>query len=926
MRRPPRLITMLSSATAATLIAGLALTAPAGAVADRAAPDRATPNSAAPDNAAPDNAAPDNAAAAGELTPPPRELTPRGDGFPLTPTVGLVRGAQADADAERVVRDTLALAGVTMIKTTDGTDPGTPVTVWLGDGAAALSELKVQPATGLGTEGYVLAAGADRQDRKHIVLDGVDTDGTFYAAQSLRQLVQPRPGTDRMPGVAIRDWPTLRYRGSIEGFYGTPWSHADRLDHVGYLGEHKMNTYEYAPKDDPYHRERWRDPYPADKLAELGELVTRANQNKVDFTFALSPGLDLCFTSESDFQALVAKFQAVYDLGGRSFNVPFDDIDYNSWHCDADRAKYGTGGGAAGRAQSEILNRVQREWVETKPDVAPLQMVPTEYYNTSATAYKQALREQLDSDVVVHWTGIGVIPRTITAAQAQQARQVFGHDILIWDNYPVNDYIAGRIPLADYSGRAPGIADHIAGIISNPMNQAAVSKVALYSFGEFGWHTAAYDEELSWHRALTERAGGDRRTLDALKVFADLNTYDTTLHPESAPQLAQRTAAFWQTWNRGDEATAIAGFMPHVRAIEQAPAQIRAGVTDPAFAAEAKSWLDATELWGAALRESLNLLDNVAVGNGQKAWTARQRIDALVAQAKAIRDTRLPHRNTYPRIGERVLDEFLAEAGRVHDRWLGIQPGRTAGTSLATYSDNVPARMIDGDLDTWFWSNGAPQTNDEIRVDLGGVRAIGDIAVLMGKSTSPNDYIHSGVLEWSANGSSWTELTRATTAEVRATAPAGTQARYVRYRALAPNPDFWLVVREFQVQVTDGSETTLTATGTPAPATGSSLARAVDGNLSSSYDAATAPVAGDALTVTLSGPRTLTGVTVLQRDGAAGTGQVEIRSGGTWRAAGSVSASYGAVNFAATTADAIRVLWSAGGTPPKVAEVIPRLG
>ena len=901
MRRRPRLIAALSSVALTAVVAA--------SLAGTAAADSGTQGAAAP---------------ADEVTPPPRELTHRADGFPLTPTVGLVRGTNTDPDAERVVRDTLTRAGVHTIKATEGADPRTDVTVWLGEGTAALGELKVASATGLSAEGYVLAAGTGRQDRKHIVLDGVDADGTFYAAQTLRQLVQPRAGTDRIPGVAIRDWPTLRYRGSIEGFYGTPWSHTDRLDHVDYLGAHKMNTYEYAPKDDPYHREQWREPYPPDKLAQLGELVTRANQNKVDFTFALSPGLDLCFTSESDFQALIAKFQAVYDLGGRSFNVPFDDIDYNTWHCAADREKYGTGGGAAGRAQSEILNRVQREWVETKPDVAPLQMVPTEYYNTSATAYKQALREQLDSDVVVHWTGIGVIPRTITAAQAQQARQVFGHDILIWDNYPVNDYIAGRIPLADYSGRAPGIADHIAGIISNPMNQAAVSKVALYSFAEFGWHTSSYDEEGSWHRALAERAGGDQATLDALKVFADLNTYDTTLHPESAPQLAQRFAAFWQTWNGGNEHTAIAGLMPHVRAVEQAPGRIRAGVTDPAFATEAKAWLDATELWGQALRQSLTLLENVDQGNGTAAWTARQRIDALVAQAKAIRDTRLPHSNTYPRIGERVVDEFLAEAGRVHDRWLGIQPGRTAGTSLATYSDNVPARMIDGSLDTWFWSNGAPQAGDEIRVDLGGLRAIGDIAVLMGKATSPNDYIHSGALEWSADGTTWTVLVRGTTAEVRATAPAGTQARYVRYRALAPNPEFWLVVREFQVQVTDGSETTLTATGTPAPATGSSLTRAVDGIVSTSYDAATAPVAGDALTVTLSSARPLTGVTVLQRDGATGTGRVEIRSGGTWRDIGPLAASYTAINVAATVADAVRVVWSAGGAPPKVAEVVPR--
>jgi hyaluronoglucosaminidase len=844
----------------------------------------------------------DSARGAASVTPEPQQTITRQDGFALGRTVGLVHGPTTDPVAERVVRETLAAAGVQTVR-----DHPADVTIWLGGSEETLRRLNVEPAEGLPAEGYVLAAG-----RKNVVLDGVDTDGTYYAARTFAQLVQG----NKVDGVEIRDWPTMRYRGSIEGFYGTPWSHADRLDHLDYLGAHRMNTYEYAPKDDPYHREQWRDPYPADKLAELGELIERAQGNKVDFTFALSPGLSICYTSDSDYQALIAKFEALYALGARAFNVPLDDIDYNTWHCPEDREKYGTGGGAAGRAQSELLNRIQREWVASKPDVAPLQMVPTEYYNVSETPYKKALREQLDGAVVVHWTGIGVIPRTITTAQAAQAKAVFGHDILIWDNYPVNDYLAGRIPLADYSGREPGIAEHVAGVISNPMNQAAVSKLALYSFAELGWNPARYDEEASWHRAIAERAGGDRRTIAALEIFADLNTYDSTLHPESAPVLAARTAAFWAN---EDREAAIEAIKPYFTAIEQAPAQLRQGVKNPAFAAEAKAWLDATVVWGQALQRSLRLLAEVAEGNGAAAWTSRQRIDQLVTEAKAIRDTRLPHSNTYPRIGEGVVDAFLTEAGRVHDQWMGIEPGRTASSSQGTYAENVPDRMIDGDESTYYWSNGAPVAGDEIRVDLGATRAIGEIAVLMGKESSPQDYIHSGVLEYSTDGSSWTELTRGTTAEVRFTAD--TTARYVRYRAIADNPSFWLVVREFSVQVTDGSELVLSATGTPAPAEGSELSDAVDGDVTTAYRAATSPTEGDALVVTLSSPRSLDRVTVLQSEVAPGL--LEVKTAAGWQAIGKVQAAYSAITIPATTVEAIRVSWEAGAVPPRVHEVIP---
>src|SRR5689334_24000054 len=120
------------------------------------------------------------------------------------------------------------------------------------------------------------------------------------------------------------------------------------------------------------------------------------------------------------------------------------------------------------------------------------------------------------------------------------------------------------------------------------MNQAAVSKIALSAFAELGWKPATYDERAAWERALSERAGGDRRTIEALKVFADLNTYDTTLHPESAPELAARIEAFWTAYDGSGAsaesaippagaasadamARAIQGLRPFFRAVTRAP-------------------------------------------------------------------------------------------------------------------------------------------------------------------------------------------------------------------------------------------------------------------------------------------------------------------------------------------------------------------
>ncbi|WP_030252209.1 beta-N-acetylglucosaminidase domain-containing protein, partial [Streptomyces sp. NRRL S-455] len=163
--------------------------------------------------------------------------------------------------------------------------------------------------------GYALRV--DRAGRgPRITLGGTDATGQYYAVQTLRQLFV-HSGNDswRVAGVQVSDYPSMPLRGTVEGFYGQPWTHAERLDQMDFYGDVKANTYVYAPKDDPYHRDKWRDPYPADKLAELGELVDRATANHVRFTFAVSPGESVCYSDPADREALKDKLQALYDLG-----------------------------------------------------------------------------------------------------------------------------------------------------------------------------------------------------------------------------------------------------------------------------------------------------------------------------------------------------------------------------------------------------------------------------------------------------------------------------------------------------------------------------------------------------------------------------------------------------------------------------------
>ena len=87
------------------------------------------------------------------------------------------------------------------------------------------------------------------------------------------------------------------------------------------MGQSKMNTYIYSPKDDPYARERWREPYPDDGLAELRALLSDAGRNHIAVSYALSPGLSICYSADADLDSAVRKLRPRDDLGIRSFVV-----------------------------------------------------------------------------------------------------------------------------------------------------------------------------------------------------------------------------------------------------------------------------------------------------------------------------------------------------------------------------------------------------------------------------------------------------------------------------------------------------------------------------------------------------------------------------------------------------------------------------
>jgi hyaluronoglucosaminidase len=572
------------------------------------------------------------------IYPVPKSVRANSGTAAVTPTVALLAGPRADAPTIRLVRSILSAAGARTFQTTPA--PGS-LTVSVGPGGAK----------GLPAGGYLLRIGSGR-----IVLDGIDPAGTFYAAQTLMQIVRG----PRVPGLTVRDWPSLGLRGVVEGFYGAPWPNSQRLAMLDFFAAHKLNIYIYSPKDDPYLRVRWRERYPTPRLRTLQALVARAKDDHVTFTYAVSPGNSICFTSPADLQALLAKFESVWAIGVRSFAIPLDDIDYSRWHCSGDASRFGSGTAAAAAGQAYLLNRVNRLFVARHPGAGPLITVPTEYATVDTTRYTEALAAKLDRNVVIQWTGGAVFIRTLPRSRAEAAKRVYAHPILVWDNYPVNDEKRPRVlRLGPYRGREPGLSSVLLGITANPMVQPEASKIPLFTVADYSWNDRAYDPQGSWLASLAELAGGDPAVTAALRTFADVN-YASVLDDRAAPALSQQIEAFWKTWNAGSPA-GVVPLRKELTELREAPGILRGRLNDAAFLEETSPWLDSARTWARADLTALDMLVAARRGRAAQVEADRRALVGLVALAK--RFTNLEPIGASPvEVGGGVLDKFVTDA------------------------------------------------------------------------------------------------------------------------------------------------------------------------------------------------------------------------------------------------------------------------
>lgn len=418
------------------------------------------------------------AAGAAPITPTPRQQT--GGTTTAFATSGatyrLTQGEGADKDAVRVLSEKLTLKDDGAIEIIIGAK---------GDEAVSTVDSKIPGEA----DGYYLSVSSNQ-----VIIGGSDGPGQFYGAQSFLQLA----GDEKVAVTEVTDYPEIPIRGVIEGFYGNPWSHEERIRMFEFMGRHKMNEYTYGPKNDPYHRGNWATPYPASEGKLISELAEAAHRNKVKFVWAMHPGNSI---AEGNYEAALAKFEAMYELGVRNFCLFFDDIS-----------------GENVNQQVAYLQHLTDKFVKKHTDVSALSVCPTAYNTAFGGAGLQNYMNtmaQLDPDVKIMWTGRSVVDM-LHVDNLKSFTEMAGRKPYIWLNYPVNDYGGGSILMGAVTELDPAIKDHVSAFCSNPMEYAEASKVALYGLADFAWNPMAFNPSESWEQALVELMGENS---DAFREF-----------------------------------------------------------------------------------------------------------------------------------------------------------------------------------------------------------------------------------------------------------------------------------------------------------------------------------------------------------------------------------------------------------------------
>ena len=610
-----------------------------------------------------------------------------------------------------------------------------------------------------------------------IIIVGENTDATFYGLASLEQILDA--DADNVVCGEIQDYADVKNRGIIEGYYGVPYSSEVSQDLFRFMARYKLNMYMYGAKSDPYHSQKWADAYPTTITAEqkklgyltqkmLKDITKTAHQCKVNFIWAIHPGS--AFTNASNttvVSKIMTKFQSMYRLGVRQFGLCVDDVsiptDETIQQLNADR-------------MTQLQNLIDQKWniegAAPEDTVKPLNVVPQLYNFTQSTAenrqkfYAALSNTPAKVDIYITGTKTWSVPNS---SDLLKGKNYLGREVAWWWNYPCNDQDVTKLfPMDTYTNFVihrriddnsvlESNLQNAKTILINPMQQGEVSKIALFSVGNYTWNNAAFDNMASWEAALPAVVGQEHAA--ALRLLAPyLSYYDSSV-------FSSLVSRFQKALDKGNPPTEE--MLSEVQAILNACTDLHALETseresDRLFYKDVRPWLLKLE---AMAQEIVELAELVVMPNDDAKWENslkeqkyvsslatddRFAYDILTGMGSGIRlSTR------YPEPAAEAMTPFVewfSQNSLGKDYFTNLNP--TDASFVASRDD------ISGSVSTYSSSGSAFITLSKPVVmgqdDFVGI-SLQEATLLEGIAVADTLWEHYEVL-WSANGKQWANI------------------------------------------------------------------------------------------------------------------------------------------------------------------------
>ena len=454
-----------------------------------------------------------------------------------------------------------------------------------------------------------------------------------------------------LTNVAFTDYkhsPKFKRRGVIEGFYGTPWSHEQRLRGLAHFSDFGFNRYLLAPKDDPWHRYDWRSALSNDFLDRVSDLIAEGRKNAVTVAVAISPGLTVEYSDAQDVQAIMVRFKQLHGIGVREFGLFLDDIPARL-QSEKDIAQFDS----IMQAHSYYCNAVWKE-LKNLDSENSLAICPMQYHGKATEEYITEFGNALDPELALIWTGREICSEYLDVADAKVFQANTNHTPLYWDNYPVNDVaMLHELHVGPIEGREKGLEKYSLGYFANPMDRFELSLISLCTIGDYLWDTHNYDPQLSWEYSLTLLMDnvGDRAAIRNILR----GCFESCLRVNPAPDFSAmlETASF--SWKTGKPDLAAQLIKSHCEQMLSDVATIKSsGFSKPDWREESMKWLIKYEAVGKAFLQVATILSNCGISKNSNLKGSA----ADLATIHAIRESL----NSDPtRIFGNGLDMTLAE-------------------------------------------------------------------------------------------------------------------------------------------------------------------------------------------------------------------------------------------------------------------------